>query len=409
MHFYAYGINYQQAPIDLREQVHFKETQIIDGLNGLLDGGLKEVVILSTCNRSELYLLGDLPDAHPWINDYVEGFFHVSGLLPYSSFYEDEEALLHLFKVTSGMSSLLVGEDQILGQVKEAWQTAMDVGSSGKVLNRFFREAIAEAKSVKTRGLSSHVPTSLSYVGVKGIHDELPLKDVPALVIGMGKMGALAMEHLLEFGAKVSITNRTHLNSLKRQRDFPQVEVLPYEELAQYLADFPVIVSATSSPHHTVRAEDLPLREEEIYLLDLSMPRDMDPELGKREHVHLWDIDALEEISRKNSRKKAETLEQFLPEMEEKTRELMSWFAQADLTEVMQTVNDHCEQVALDTLEYIFRKTELSHSQKMKVSKIVHSALKKVAREPVLYILNGDENREEKRRALKLIGEAYEQ
>lgn len=409
MHFSVIGINHHITPIEIREKVHFSETQIIEATNLLQEGNTNEVVILSTCNRSEIYIVSKGRSFTQQEGlDFYQDFFKVENLDQFLFYKEDQEALVHLLKVTAGMDSLVIGEDQILGQVREAHQTAMDLGSSSKILNKIFRESITLAKRIKTETDVSDKPLSIAYIGVKKVSERINLDQSKALVIGMGNMGRLAMKHLLEEGAQIIISNRTLSNSLLVKEEYPEVEVVEYERLGQVIQDVQVIVSATSSPHTILVKDDFCHNCGHKYVMDLSLPRDVHENVSLLENVTLYDIDSLQDISYENLKEKEKILKTYIPEIESLSQDLLLWIQQAKIDPIMKGINERCDEIAQETLDYIFRKTDLNHSQKKKVDRIVRNALKKVAREPVLYVKEGNFSERDRNIALDVLKEVYD-
>lgn len=409
MHFSVIGINHHITPIEIREKVHFSETQIIEATNLLQEGNTNEVVILSTCNRSEIYIVSKGRSfTHQEGLDFYQDFFKVENLDQFLFYKEDHEALVHLLKVTAGMDSLVIGEDQILGQVREAHQTAMDLGSSSKILNKIFRESITLAKRIKTETDVSDKPLSIAYIGVKKVSERINLDQSKALVIGMGNMGRLAMKHLLEEGAQIIISNRTLSNSWLVKEEYPEVEVVEYERLGQVIQDVQVIVSATSSPHTILVKDDFCHNCGHKYVMDLSLPRDVHENVSLLENVTLYDIDSLQDISNENLMEKENILKTYIPEIESLSQDLLLWIQQAKIDPIMKGINERCDEIAQETLDYIFRKTDLNHSQKKKVDRIVRNALKKVAREPVLYVKEGNFSERDRNIALDVLKEVYD-
>ena len=413
MNFAVLGMNHHIAPIDVRERVHFKETQIIEASDGLRELGLDEFIILSTCNRSEIYFLSNEHIQPEAVLDFYLSFFSVPKARTYCFTKSDQAAINHLFSVASGLDSKVLGEDQILGQVVEAQLTAIQLGTAGKVLNKFFRSAIEMAKKIKAESGISDLPISTAYVGVKQIEAELAktnelLAGKIALVVGMGEMGRLAMEHLLAANVELCIANRTYANSLKVKAEKPEVQLIHYEDFPAALPEVDIFVTATSSPHLILKKRDIGERRKPLYILDLSLPRDVEAEVASLDGIKLFDIDSLDKLSLENQEKQRDILMAYLPEMEQHSLELLDWLGKTRVDPIMQSLNARCDQVAQETLDYIFRKTELNHSQKKKVDKIVRSAIKKVAREPVLYLKNLPEKDERAELAISYLEEVYQ-
>ena len=393
MKFCLVGINHHVAPIEIRERVHFKETDIIEVTDHLMGESISELVILSTCNRSEIYFLSSQPDQDlDLVVTYLKDYFQIDLEEKDLICKIGDEALEHLFYVAIGLDSMIIGEDQILGQVVDAHTTAMELNSSQKILNKIFREAITFAKKVKTESGVSDKPISIAYIGVKKMEELFDLSISRCMIIGLGEMGSLALNYLIERGADVVACNRTYENSIKMQQKYHALEILPFEDRLKGLVDVDILISATASPHTIINPRDLLKRTKPLAIMDLSLPRDVDPEVGNLDEVVLYDIDSLQEIGEKNLAENKEVLESYKPEIQEIIGDLKHWISESKVDPIMKSLNERCDEIADDTLRYIFRKTDLTHNEQLKVDKIVRSALKKVVREPMLSVRQMEES-----------------
>ena len=168
------GLNHNLAPINIREHVSFTDIQKIEAINYFLDRDIEEVVILSTCNRSEIYIQAkNIDEKINLVEDFYEEFFNAKGIKEYLFSKKYTSAIEHLFKVASGLDSIVLGEDQILGQVKDAHDFSMQLGSSKKIFNKLFREAVNIAKDIKNTTKISHQPLSISYIGIKFLQNKV--------------------------------------------------------------------------------------------------------------------------------------------------------------------------------------------------------------------------------------------
>ncbi|MDO5036984.1 MAG: glutamyl-tRNA reductase [Tissierellia bacterium] len=409
MEFFVVGINHHICPIEVRERVHFSDSNQIEASNALLSDSIQELVILSTCNRSEIYGMSrQAQEDTALIQAFYKDFFQVDDLADYFFVKTGREALRHLFNVTMGLDSLVIGEDQILGQVTDAHLNAMEIGSSKKILNKIFREAITLAKRTKTETTVSEEPISIAYLGVQLIKNELDLRGKKAAIVGVGQMGQLALDYLLEAGAQISICNRTYANSLRVAQKYDPIDIVPFEDLIDLVKASDVFVSATASPHTILKAGDLGPRKDPLYIMDLSLPRDIDPDIGQLEAVKLYDIDHLQAVSQKNMNHRKDLLLSYDGEVTRLEDEILNWIRATKFDPIMQNMNQRCDEVAAETLDYIFRKTHLSHGEKKKVDAIVHSALKKIAREPLLRLKDMPDQVPGKEAALNILEEVYD-
>lgn len=385
MFFYSFGLNHHKADINIREKVHFKDSDIIEASEILEDSGFEEVVILSTCNRSEVFSVADEDIfSDGFFVEFFEKFFSTKNLSSFIFVKKDLDAINHLFSLTSGLDSLIVGEDQILGQVSEAYQTSLSLGFCKKILSEAFKRAINLSKKIKSDSNISHIPLSLPYIAVKKAQEFSNLSNKNALVIGIGNIGKLCIENLFETGANIFISNWNMENSIKIQKNYDDVNIIPYEKIGESLEDMDFIFSATASPHLILKKDHFLNIKNEKYIFDLALPRDVDPEISKFSNINLLDIDSIKDISRKNLDKRYKILSSYKDDIYEKSREFFTWMKEVKIDYILKDLNDRCDDLADKTMDYIFRKTDMTQSQKKKVDKAVRNAIKKIARDPVL-------------------------
>ncbi|MDO5724834.1 MAG: glutamyl-tRNA reductase [Tissierellia bacterium] len=407
MKFCIIGVNQELASIDLIEKLHFKETDIIEVSDALQSDTLKEILILSTCNRSEIYFLSeDYKNDIEKVKNYLCDYFKIDIPISALNIKYGDLAIRHLFEVAIGYNSVVIGEDQILGQIVEAHMTAMEIGGSKKFLNKLFREAITFAKQLKAETAVSENPISIAYIGVKKLESKMDLANKNIMIIGLGEMGKLALKSLKDRDANIFVCNRTYNNSLKMKKEFPYIEIIPFEKMILAIENMDIIISATGSPHTILKYEDLSSRTDPLYIMDLSLPRDIDPKIENINSIELYNIESLKSISDKNLKERLEKIDSYLPKIDEKISELQNWQMEAKVDPIMKSANERCDEIADDTLNYIYRKTDMSHNEKKKVDKIVRSALKKVMREPILAVKRMPDS-EDKNIAVKILDEVF--
>lgn len=393
------GVNHNKTPIAIRERLSFRESQKIEATELLLDEGLEEVVILSTCNRSEIYFASyDIDRKIEVVRSFFKTYFDQEDCDTYLFAKKEEEAMKHLCCVCLGFDSIVLGEDQILGQVKDAMRNAMELKSSKKVLNHMFRSAVTIAKKVKKETKLSENPLSLSYIGVKKLKEEIPdFKKVRVLLIGLGKMGLLALKHLEAEGVEdIVVCNRKYEKSLEIRKEHPVCQVEEYSNLKEVLSTADIVISATSSPHIIISEEMLEKRKSPMYLLDLALPRDISENVGKLYNVSLYNIDSLKNVSKENIRERVRLFSEKEDEVEEAIGEFMFWKSKTMSDPVLCSLNERCEEIKKDTLSYIYRKVPLEPRHKKVIDKMVESALKRMLREPILNLKQIEEEEEVK-------------
>jgi len=314
MNIHVCGVNYKAAPVDVREKLSFSPDEQVPALVWIKElDGVKECVLLSTCNRTEVYVYSE---SECFNSSVLENrICEIKGLNPYNFkkyfyFYSGLKAVRHLFKVASGLDSMVLGEDQILGQVKLAQDTAHEAGTSMVILNTLFREAITAAKKVKTCTNLSKKPVSIGTLGVKLVQDVFggKLDDRTALIIGAGKIGTITLKNLISAGiGKVYITNRSHGRSHDLLSRYPALNLVDYHSRYSVMDEADIIISSTSSPHYTITRDVL---EKSVsggkmrIFLDLAVPRDIDEDIKNIEGVVYYNIDHLKETARENADEK---------------------------------------------------------------------------------------------------------
>lgn len=404
------GINHNLAPINIRENVSFTDVQKIEAINYFLDRDIDEVVILSTCNRSEIYIQAkNIDEKIKFLEDFYERFFNVADIKEYLFSKKNTSAVEHLFKVASGLDSIVLGEDQILGQVKDAHDFSMQLGSSKKIFNKLFREAINVAKDIKNTTKISHQPLSISYIGVKFIQSKIgKLEGKKALLIGMGKMNKLTIKYLKEEKLDtIYVSNRNHGKIMELESKFKNIIPIRYEDRYKVMNDIDIVISATSSPHMVIRYDEMPKIQKKILMMDIALPRDIDPRINKLENIEIYDIDNLKDIQDKNDNKRKELAKIGSQMISEKIIEFIEWIDSIKIDPTIESLNDKCLEIREDTLDYIYRKTNLDNRDKKIIDKMLTSALKRLIREPIIN-LKQIKDKGKREEYIKLIEELFE-
>ena len=404
------GVNHNLAPISVREKVSFTDTRKIEAINSLLDKDISEIVILSTCNRSEIYIrANNIENKIQIVEDFYEEYFNERNIKSYLFSKSGKQAIDHLFEVTAGLDSIVLGEDQILGQVKDAHEFSMKLGASKKVFNKLFREAVTTSKEIKSTTKISQQPLSISYIGIKLLKEKLgSLENKNALVVGFGKMSKLTMTHLKEEKVNtIYLANRSHGKYEDIGDDFKNVIPINYDSRYETLKNVDIVVSATASPHPVLRAEEIPNLDHKLYMMDIALPRDIDPNINEFENIEVYDIDDLKKIHDKNDSKRNELAMIGRQTINSKVDEFMEWLDAADIDPTIQSLNEKCFEIRQDTLDYIFRKVDLDSKDKRIIDKMMGSALKRLVREPILN-LKQVKDKGKREEYIKLIEELFE-
>ncbi|WP_455538985.1 glutamyl-tRNA reductase [Terrisporobacter sp.] len=412
MNIAVIGINHNKASINIREKVSFTDSKKIDAINILLDKGIDEIVIISTCNRSEIYVSSkNIQNSISIVKDFYEEFFECEGIKSYLFDKKGNEAIEHLFEVTSGLDSVVIGEDQILGQVRDAHEFSMKLGASKKLFNKLFRDAITTAKEIKTKTKISEHPLSISYIGIKLLKEKIgSLQGKNILIIGLGKMNLLTMKHLEEeHVGKIYIANRSIEKFKEIQSQYENIEWVEYKDRYYILENnhIDIVISATSAPHLVIKRENLPKINSNIYFMDLALPRDIDYNINDMENIEVYCIDDLKELQDENDNIRVQLAKDAYEIIKEKIDEFIDWEDTSAIDPTIKSLNNKCVTIKDDTLDYIYRKIDLTNHDKKIVEKMLTSALKRVIREPIINLkqLKDKEKREE---YAKIVEELFE-
>jgi glutamyl-tRNA reductase len=366
MSLLAIGLNHKTAPVDVREHLTFGPDIIVAALRNLTEKeGIGEAVILSTCNRTELYCVS----AHHTQNDICHWMSKFHGLdpamvNPYLYTHADSGAVSHLLGVSSGLDSLVLGEPQILGQVKSAYQTAKDAGTTGKLLQRLFQHTFSAAKQVRTDTAIGSSPVSVAFAAVtlaKQIFSDTSTQT--ALLIGAGETIELTARHLHQQGIKrIIVANRTLEKAHELACQFDGFAIA-LTEIPTHLAEADIVISSTASPlpvlgKGTVESALKARKHQPIFMVDIAVPRDIEPEVSNLEDVYLYTVDDLQEVIQDNLRSRQEAAEQAKEIIEQQTSEFMSWLRSLDAVNLIMNYRNQAEQTRDEVLQRAQRMME---------------------------------------------------
>lgn len=359
MSLFTLGINHKTAPVAIREKVSFGPESLQRALHELKHQGIAEAAILSTCNRTELYCNLDddqqVADLITWLAQYHQ--LPSADLEPYLYRHQDNESVRHTLRVASGLDSLVLGEPQILGQLKDAFQQAKDQQSVGKNLSRLFQHAFSTAKRVRTDTEIGSSPVSVAFAAVslaKQIFGEL--EQQTALMIGAGETIELAARHLKTQGiGHIIIANRSVERAKNLAAEF-NAEAISLSDIGERLTDADIVVSSTAAPvpilgKGTTERALKKRRHQPIFMVDIAVPRDIEPEVGDLDDVYLYTVDDLEEVIEANRQSRQEAAEQAEEIIEQQVHDFMAWLKAQETNQLIRDYRENAFQQRDDVLK----------------------------------------------------------
>jgi glutamyl-tRNA reductase len=408
MHILVVGLNHRTAPVEIREKFTFAERELGEAAGRLRkQKSILESVILSTCNRTEIYVVAD--QAHTgryYTKMFLSDWFGLNKeeFTPFLDIREDEAAVEHLFRVACGLDSMILGETQILGQVRDSFFASQQANTTGTIFNQVFKQAITLAKRAHTETEIGENAVSVSYAAVelaKQIFGDLHRKNV--LIIGAGKMSELTAKHLHAGGvADVTVANRTRAHAKELAEQFSG-KAVGINEIEDALIRADILISSTGSDDYVMTKERVaPVVKKRkglpLFMVDIAVPRDIDPALHEMDGVFLYDIDDLNGIVEANlteRRKEAEKIELMIEKDLEVYRE---WLNTLGVVPVISALRQKALTIQAETMKSIERKIpDLSEHDKKVLRKHTKSIVNQLLRDPISGIkeMAAEPNREE--------------
>jgi len=404
MQLVVLGLNHKTASVDVRECFTFPEDQIKKALNHLHEyEEISECVLVSTCNRTEMYaVVDDAEDGLQVMQQFLQRMSATPLNIEDFFFYTEEDCIRHLFRVAASLDSLIIGEGQILSQVKKAYSIARDVGTTSTVLNTLFNRTIAVGKKVRTETRIAHSTVSVSYAAVelaKKVFGDLSKSNV--LLLGAGQMGELTARHLVEKGVKtVFVSNRRYERAVELAQKFQGIAV-PFESFMQSAVDADIIITSTGAPHYIIRTWDvahlMPKREgRPIIIIDIAVPRDVEPEVAAINGASLYNIDDLEAVVEFNVRfreKEALLAEKII---NKELDELLLKFRYLSLRPIMARMTDKAEQIRQREFKRALPKlTDINADERKAIENMSKMIMRKMLRDPMVCINQAACNQDE--------------
>lgn len=363
---YCISISFKTAPLEIREKFAFQKEEAKEFASLAIENpALTECMVLSTCNRTEVYFCGNkdaISEMELLLSRYKE--IERAHVIKYYISYAKEAAIRHAFSVASGMDSMLIGEDEILGQVKDAYQLALENRTTNFVINTVFQNAMNCSKKIKTDTNLSKTPVSIGTLVANEIF-RFPRENKRVFIIGLtGKMGTIIMKNVYgRHGVSVAGTSRTVTDHYEKEHS--ELKAVPYVDRYQYMEEADIVISATTSPHYTITKEELEVHitnQKERLFIDLSVPSDIDKSVGELDKVTLYNIDYFEYLSKHNNEKKEKEIELGKEIMEQELDETLKIIAFHDFLPSMKEVKRLFETNNFEHIMYRLRDQEKQES-----------------------------------------------
>ena len=395
MQFAFLGISYQNTELEVREKAAFTDQKMMDFFHEAEQAGVRQCLILSTCNRSEVFYFWKEEEQKGQMIQIYKKMFPEAELEAYIRQNQGEEAVFYLFRVAAGLESMVAGEDQILGQVKHALEFSRMMGACGKELDKVVRDAVTCAKKIKSKLKISEKPLSVGYIGIQRLNEACPIKGKKVLVIGSGNTAALALKYLREYKAgEIFVCSRTYAHAGKLQEQIKDLRIVPYQERYQVMRECDIVVSATSAPHLVVRRSEF-RPEKPVVFLDFAAPRDIDPDYETCPAAVLIHLDTLREISRHNQEERMRLLKDSEQWIAEAGNETMHWLQVSRMDPTIRSLQERCREIAEDSYAYLSRKMDLSGREKQLLQKVLNASLQRLIKEPVQHLKHLEDQKEQ--------------
>jgi glutamyl-tRNA reductase len=391
---YLIGLNHHTAGVDVRER--YALTNVENFEKGLMKvPGVREVMALSTCNRVEVIVVGEVELKPDNIYQYWSGKCcgEASCLEDNSYIYRGIDAVRHLFEVASSLDSMIIGEPQILGQLKKSYRNAVEEGSAGTIINRILHKAFFVAKRVRTETDIASSAVSISYAAVelaKKIFGDL--KGHQAMLIGAGEMAELAVAHLKRYGVeKVLIANRTFARA-QELAECMDGEAVPFEDLYMHVGDSDIIISSTGAPYAVIKAKEMKkvLRKRKnrpMFFIDIAVPRDIDPDVNSLDNVYLYDIDDLKDVVEENRAQRMDEAVKAKNIVHGEADHFSGWLKSLDLQPTIVDLFSRADDVAHKELAKTVKRLGIKDEETLLALETLATSIgKKLLHEPVSFL-----------------------
>ena len=397
MNLVIVGLNHNSAPVEIREKLSFPAETIAEPLGKLLGHyGLNEAVILSTCNRVEVLAITDDMEKGVWE---VKRFLSDVHSIPLEELdehlydYCGEEAVKHLFRVAAGLDSMVMGEPQILGQVKDAYGHAVEYDAAGVIVNKLYHKVFQVSKRIRTETKIGESAVSISFAAVelaKKIFGELKGKSV--MLIGAGEMAELAAKHLMNSGiGDIFVANRTYERAVEMVRGFGGKAIM-FREFPHYLKSVDIVIASTGAAAFIIKPGDVnevmkARRYKPMFFIDISVPRNIDPRVNDIENAYVYDVDDLQGVVQSNLNERHKEAEQAEFIIDEEIETFYRWIKSLDVVPTIIALRQYCDSVRKAEIDKgLGLLGELSGKEAKALDAMTKAIVNKILHNPIVHL-----------------------
>jgi glutamyl-tRNA reductase len=393
----AIGLNHETAPVEVRERLAFSSEDTATVLETMSQNStVEEMALFSTCNRVEFLLASEDPTkAVEAVKDFLAEFKNTPRSVFENALYVHigDEAVTHIFRVAASLDSMVLGEAQILGQIKDSYREACQHGTCGVILNRLMHRSFSVAKRIRTEtGIGDHA-VSISYAAVelgRKIFGELDEKAV--LLLGAGEMAELAVEHLANNRARpIFVANRTFERGVELAERF-RGTAIRFEEILDYLKEVDIVISSTGAPHYVLVRDDFKglmrvRKNRPLFFIDIAVPRDIDPEINRISNVYVYDIDDLKNAIQENIEERKQEAMRGERIVDEAVIQFRRWFQGLDVVPVIVGLRDKMEEIRQRELKKTFgHLNATSEEDRAAIDRLTAALVNKILHDPTVFL-----------------------
>ncbi|HLA51099.1 MAG TPA: glutamyl-tRNA reductase [Thermodesulfobacteriota bacterium] len=397
MNLIVVGLSHKTAPVEIRERLSFPVQTIGEPLNRLCTAyEINEGVIISTCNRVEVFAVTRDIEKGLWqVKKFLSEYHNIplEGLDKHLYAYTSEDAVRHIFRVSSGIDSMIIGEPQILGQVKDAYGYALQHKTAGVIMNKLFHKAFSVAKRIRTETKIGSSAVSVSYAAVelaKKIFGTLEGKI--AMLIGAGEMAELAARHLLSSGVQeIIVANRTYEKAIEMAKGFNGTPIM-FREFTHYLKKVDIVIASTAAPKFIIHPEQIEevikeRKNRSMFFIDISVPRNIDPLINNIDNIYLYNVDDLQGVVEANLKERAKEAKEAEAIINEELGNFHRWVKSLDVVPTIVALKKKLEEIRKGEMEKALSgMNNLQEKDKETIDAMTKAIINKVVHDPVTHL-----------------------